>query len=190
MVDRETPSARVWLSKETTWWKRCLEPDSTSMMVKSAQNGLNGYRSFSVRTHLLLLVTLVYFLNTFFADQLNTTIHGTMKTTPHELVYGQPPRQNIFPGATGECINEEDVEDLFCDEPLPLAEKTSPPLLLNEETSLPPSKSCYNEGDMELYEGKLNLTVDGWQQCPVISLRQAAKLANPLNEFQAGRCNC
>eukprot|EP00731_Ephydatia_muelleri_P017243 Em0010g341a len=31
--------------------------------------------------------------------QLNTTLHGVMKTTPYELVFGQPPRQSVFPGA-------------------------------------------------------------------------------------------
>ena len=46
-------------------------------------------------------------------DQLNTTIHGTMKKTPFELVFGQPPRQNIFPGVSGTNILEEDVEDIL-----------------------------------------------------------------------------
>ena len=46
-------------------------------------------------------------------DQLNTTVHGTVKVTPYELVFGQPPRQNIFPGVKSERIMEEDVEDLF-----------------------------------------------------------------------------
>ena len=36
-----------------------------------------------------------------------------MKATPYELVFGQPPQHNIFPGAKGERIMEEDVEDLF-----------------------------------------------------------------------------
>ena len=36
-----------------------------------------------------------------------------MKATPYELVFGQPPRQNFFPGAKGKCIMEEDVEDLL-----------------------------------------------------------------------------
>ena len=46
-------------------------------------------------------------------DQLNTTVHGTMKTTPYELVFGQPPRQGIFPGVAGTRIMEEDVEDIL-----------------------------------------------------------------------------
>ena len=46
-------------------------------------------------------------------DQLNSTVHGTMKTTPYELVFGQPPRQNIFPGVHGSKIMEEDVEDIL-----------------------------------------------------------------------------
>ena len=36
-----------------------------------------------------------------------------MKATPYELVFGQPPRQIIFPGAKGKRIMEEDVEDLL-----------------------------------------------------------------------------
>ena len=43
------------------------------------------------------------------ADQLNTTVHGTMKTTPYELVFGQPPRHNIFPGVTNPNVMEEDI---------------------------------------------------------------------------------
>ena len=31
------------------------------------------------------------------ADQLNTCVHSTMKATPYELVFGQPP-QYSFPG--------------------------------------------------------------------------------------------
>ncbi len=308
------------------------------------------------------------------ADQLNTTVHGTMKTTPYELVFGQPPRHNIFPGASAVGVNEEKVQVLF-DEKLPSTEQPPPnqdPLCLlspvqkdpplpiqdnppsrspptnltsteqpppNQEDPLslsspvqkdpplpippscspvqkdPPSKSlpfqdntplgtsqkhlklrqeadaryranaekmqlkyckakrkkvrtfspgeyvsiripridrastdfhrlpcvvverlgseynlyrlryvrscvltnkkhvcmsvmplsttvcmyrskhgvlknCYGEGDMELYEGKLDLSVDGWQSSPVLSLREAAALLNPKNVFQAGRCNC
>ena len=46
-------------------------------------------------------------------DQLNTTVHGTMNTTPFELVFGQPPRQAIFPGASGTHNMEEDAKDLI-----------------------------------------------------------------------------
>ena len=49
----------------------------------------------------------------FYADQLNTTVHVTMKTTPYELVFGQPPQQGIFPGVKGPSIMEEDVEDII-----------------------------------------------------------------------------
>lgn len=35
-----------------------------------------------------------------------------MKTTPYELAFGQPARQNVFPGVTA-TVNEEDVEDLL-----------------------------------------------------------------------------
>ncbi len=37
-----------------------------------------------------------------------------MKTTPYELVFGQPARSNLFPGVTSTKILE-DVEDLFCE---------------------------------------------------------------------------
>ena len=50
------------------------------------------------------------------ADQLNTTVHGTMKTTPYELVFGQPPRYNIFPGVTNPNVMEEDIEDILEEE--------------------------------------------------------------------------
>ena len=47
-------------------------------------------------------------------DQLNTTIHGTMKTTPYELVFGQPPRGSAFPGLSNcQSVMEEDVQDLL-----------------------------------------------------------------------------
>ena len=36
-----------------------------------------------------------------------------MKNTPYELVFGQPPRQEIFLGAKGPSIMEEDVEDII-----------------------------------------------------------------------------
>ena len=47
------------------------------------------------------------------ADQLNTTVHGVMKTTPYELVFGQPPHQNIFPGVVRSEIMEENIEDIL-----------------------------------------------------------------------------
>lgn len=51
-------------------------------------------------------------------------------------------------------------------------------------------KDCYGEGDLEAYTGRLNLSVDGWEASPVLSLREAARLLNPHNEFQGGSCNC
>ena len=45
-------------------------------------------------------------------DQLNTSVHATMKTTPFELAFGQPPRTNIFPGAVG-IVMEEDIAELL-----------------------------------------------------------------------------
>ena len=51
-------------------------------------------------------------------------------------------------------------------------------------------RSCFGEGDLELYEGKLDLDAHGWKTMPVISLREASSLANPKNDFTAGRCSC
>ena len=36
-----------------------------------------------------------------------------MRTTQYELVFGQPPRQNIFSGVHGTMILEEDMEDIL-----------------------------------------------------------------------------
>ena len=51
-------------------------------------------------------------------------------------------------------------------------------------------KVCYGEGDLELYEGHIDLTVDKWKSAPLISLREAASRSNPKNEFVASRCGC
>ena len=66
-----------------------------------------GYGLFCCSNHSLILLP---------TDQLNTTVHGVMKTTPYELVFGQPPRQNIFPGVVKTRILEEDIEDLLSEE--------------------------------------------------------------------------
>ena len=51
-------------------------------------------------------------------------------------------------------------------------------------------KTCFGENDLELYCGSLPLTVHGWKKDPVVSLREATKKLNPLNEYEVGRCNC
>ena len=43
---------------------------------------------------------------------MNTAVHEAIKATPYEVVFGQPPRNNIFPGATG-VVKEEDVGELW-----------------------------------------------------------------------------
>ena len=42
-----------------------------------------------------------------FPDTINTQVHETMKTTPYELVFGQPPRTVIVPDATTGGIVDE-----------------------------------------------------------------------------------
>ena len=46
-------------------------------------------------------------------DQINTTVHGTMGTSPFKLVFGLAPRPSLFPGALQEVVMEEDVEDIL-----------------------------------------------------------------------------
>ena len=45
-------------------------------------------------------------------DQLNTTMQASVKSTPYELVFGQPPRKTVFPGVTNSTAMEEDVLDI------------------------------------------------------------------------------
>ena len=50
--------------------------------------------------------------------------------------------------------------------------------------------TCFGEGDLELYPGSIDLSVDGWKNDKTISLHEAARLSNPLNEFHGGICKC
>ena len=43
------------------------------------------------------------------ADKLNTCMHATTKTTPYQLVFGQPPHSSPFPGTTKGIVVEEAV---------------------------------------------------------------------------------
>ena len=57
-------------------------------------------------------VLILYFITlsiSLHLDQLNTTIHGIMKCSPYKLVYGQPARHNVFLGAEGSGVMEENV---------------------------------------------------------------------------------
>ena len=48
-------------------------------------------------------------------------------------------------------------------------------------------KNCYGEGDLEVFEGSLDLETDSWRSLP---LREAARKINPQNDFHACHCNC
>lgn len=50
--------------------------------------------------------------------------------------------------------------------------------------------NCCGEGDLELYSGKLDVSVEGWESAPRLSLREAARLQNPHNVFTSSTCNC
>ena len=50
--------------------------------------------------------------------------------------------------------------------------------------------TCFGEGDLELYPGSIDLSVDGWKNDKTISMHEAAWLSNPLNEFQGAICKC
>ena len=47
------------------------------------------------------------------ADKLNTCVHATTKTTPYQLVFGQPPHSSRFPGTTKGIVMEEAVSDIL-----------------------------------------------------------------------------
>ena len=49
---------------------------------------------------------------------------------------------------------------------------------------------CYGEDDLESFSGVLNIVTTGWQNLPALCLREAAKLCNPKNDFNTGRCKC
>lgn len=36
-------------------------------------------------------------------------------------------------------------------------------------------KQCFGEGDLELFKGDLDIPVDGWEESPIISLREASQ---------------
>ena len=47
------------------------------------------------------------------SDNLNTQLCHTLKKSPYEVVFGQPPRTTPFaPKGKGSCIMEEEVADL------------------------------------------------------------------------------
>ena len=54
----------------------------------------------------------IFFIPT---DQLNNSVQRTMKATPYELVFGQPPRTTVFPGVSG-LVMEEEVVDILAEE--------------------------------------------------------------------------
>ena len=49
---------------------------------------------------------------------------------------------------------------------------------------------CFGEGDLEMYSSVVALSVEGWENERVLSLHEAAKLSNPLNEFHSDICKC
>ena len=64
----------------------------------------------------VLLITVNFKIIIIFStDQLNTCVQRTMKATPFELVFDQPPHSTVFPGVSG-LVMEEDVEDILTEE--------------------------------------------------------------------------
>ena len=45
-------------------------------------------------------------------DQMNSTVRGTIGSSPYEIAFGQPPHGTLFPGGV-ESVNEEDVVELL-----------------------------------------------------------------------------
>ena len=51
------------------------------------------------------------FIVLIYSDTINSQVHETMKTTPYELVFGQPPRSVIAPDSTvGGIIDETAIQ--------------------------------------------------------------------------------
>ena len=51
-------------------------------------------------------------------------------------------------------------------------------------------QTCFHAGDLEPFEATHGIPVDGWEQLPRITLREAARLQSPWNSFMKNRCNC
>ena len=49
---------------------------------------------------------------------------------------------------------------------------------------------CYQAGDLEPYRGQYDIPLDGWENEPRISLKEAAKNQAPWNAFTDNKCNC
>jgi len=76
-----------------------------------------------------------------------------MKTTQYELVFGQPPRQNIFPGASKSDVMEEDIEDILREEEEEEEEEEESPEE-GQEKEENDSDTNENGGDSDLDDGK------------------------------------
>jgi len=107
-----TRSLRVLLSDGMQRW-RCW-PVISTLLVRI--HGPHGFQKFNVCLPLYnqnsAVITIVFIPVP--TDQLNTYVQRTMKATPFELVFGQPPRSTVFPGVSG-LVMKEDVEDLLTD---------------------------------------------------------------------------
>ena len=51
-------------------------------------------------------------------------------------------------------------------------------------------RTCFHAGDMEPFSGTYQIPVDGWEDQPKVTLREAARQQSPWNSFTKNRCNC
>ena len=51
-------------------------------------------------------------------------------------------------------------------------------------------RSCFHAGDLEPFSGTYNISLNGWEDQPRITLREAARHQSPWNAFMKNRCNC
>ena len=70
--------------------------------------GQTGYMKFHVSNLSIASVVIIII-----ADTSNTCLHATTKTTPYQLVFGQPPHSSPFPGTTTGFVMEEAVSDIL-----------------------------------------------------------------------------
>ena len=75
------------------------------MKARELSPGQTGYMKFNVSI-------IIYYIS-IVADKLNICVHATTKTTPYQLVFGQPPHSSPFPGTTKGIVMEEAVSDIL-----------------------------------------------------------------------------
>ena len=51
-------------------------------------------------------------------------------------------------------------------------------------------QTCFHAGDLEPFKAKYDIQVEGWQEQPQLTLREAARRQAPWKPFTKNHCNC